>query len=121
MRTEECSTRSDAVATVSRVHLNGADCEVVAGAPAKPGHIKLVTPDDQLRQVASDIQFPNGMVIKPDNGTLIISESLAGRLTAFGIDAGGGLSSRRVLAEGLGPDGICLDADGAVWAGTANY
>jgi sugar lactone lactonase YvrE len=61
------------------------------------------------------------MVITPDNRTLIISESFAGRLTAFDIDAGGGLSNRRVFADGLGPDGICLDAEGAVWVGTTGY
>ena len=98
-----------------RVYLNGADFNFAAGAPPKPGYIKLVTPDGRLRQVAGDIQFPNGMVITPDNRTLIISESFAGRLTAFDIDADGGLSRRRVFAEGLGPDGICLDAQGAVW------
>jgi sugar lactone lactonase YvrE len=58
------------------------------------------------------------MVITPDNRTLIISESFAGRLTAFHIDTGGGLSSRRVFADGVAPDGICLDAEGAVWTGT---
>jgi sugar lactone lactonase YvrE len=98
-----------------RIYLNGADFNFTAGAPPKPGYIKLVTPDGQLRQVAGDIQFPNGMVITPDNRTLIIAESFAGRLTAFDIDADGGLSRRRVFAEGLGPDGICLDAEGAVW------
>jgi sugar lactone lactonase YvrE len=98
-----------------RIYLNGADFNFTAGAPPEPGYIKLVTPDGQLRQVAGDIQFPNGMVITPDNRTLIISESFAGRLTAFDIDADGGLSRRRVFAEGLGPDGICLDAEGAVW------
>ena len=82
------------------IYLNGADFNFVAGAPPKPGYIKLVTPDGQLRQVAGDIQFPNGMVITPDNRTLIISESFAGRLTAFDIDADGGLSNRRVFAEG---------------------
>jgi sugar lactone lactonase YvrE len=97
------------------VYLNGADFEFVAGAPPKPGYIKLVTPDGQLRQVAGDLQFPNGMVITPDDRMLIISESFAGRLTSFDIDADGGLSNRRVFAEGLGPDGICLDAEGAVW------
>jgi sugar lactone lactonase YvrE len=103
------------------IYLNGADFDFVAGAAPKPGYIKLVTPGGQLRQVAGDIQFPNGMVITPDDRTLIISESFAGRLTAFDIDADGGLSGRRVFAEGLGPDGICLDADGAVWAGTTDY
>src|SRR6266542_3985081 len=90
-------------------YVNGADFDFVAGAPPKPGYIKLVTPDGQLRQVAGDIQFPNGMVITPDNRTLIISESFAGRLTAFDIDADGGLSGRRVFAEG------------AVWVGTAGF
>ena len=45
-------------------------------------------------------------------------ESFAGQLTAFDIDADGGLSNRRVFADGLGPDGICLDAEGAVWVST---
>jgi sugar lactone lactonase YvrE len=46
---------------------------------------------------------------------MIVAESFAGRLTAFDIDPDGGLSNRRVWAEGVGPDGICLDAEGAVW------
>ena len=71
-----------------------------------------------MRTVAEDIQFPNGMVITPDGRTLIISESFAGRLTAFDVGADGGLSGRRVFADGLGPDGICLDAGGAVWVST---
>jgi sugar lactone lactonase YvrE len=58
------------------------------------------------------------MVITPDDRTLIISESFAGRLTAFGIDADGGLSNRRVFAGGVAPDGICLDAEGAIWVST---
>ncbi|TMC05030.1 MAG: SMP-30/gluconolactonase/LRE family protein [Chloroflexi bacterium] len=98
-------------------YINGADFDFVAGAAPKPGYVKLITPDGELRQVADDIQFPNGMVITPDARTLIVSESFAGRLTAFDIDADGGLSNRRVFAEGFGPDGICLDAEGAVWTG----
>jgi sugar lactone lactonase YvrE len=104
-----------------RIYLNGADFNFTAGAPPEPGYIKLVTPGGELRQVAGDIQFPNGMVITPDNRTLIISESFAGRLTAFDIDADGGLSRRQVFAEGLGPDGICLDAEGAVWVSTSEF
>jgi sugar lactone lactonase YvrE len=99
-------------------YVNGADFDFVAGATPKPGYIKLVTPDGQVRQVADDIQFPNGMVITPDGQTLIIAESFAGRLTAFDIDADGRLSGRRVFAEGLGPDGITMDTDGAVWVQT---
>jgi sugar lactone lactonase YvrE len=100
------------------VYVNGADFNFSGGEAPKPGYIKLVGPDGEVREVASDIQFPNGMVITPDGRTLIISESFAGQLTAFDIDPDGGLSNRRVFAEGLGPDGICLDAEGAVWVST---
>ena len=99
-------------------YLNGADFNFAGGEAPKPGYIKLLTPDGRLRQVADDIQFPNGMVITPDHRTLIIAESFARRLTAFDIDSAGGLSHRRVFAEDLGPDGICLDAEGAVWTST---
>jgi sugar lactone lactonase YvrE len=100
------------------VYLNGADFDFAGGEAPKPGYIKVLTPDGELREVASDIQFPNGMVITPDGGTLVISESFAGRLTAFDIQANGDLSSRRTFADDLGPDGICLDAEGAIWVST---
>ena len=85
-----------------------------------PGKIALVTPDGSTREVASELAFPNGMVITPDNKTLIVSESFASRLTAFDIDDGGGLSNRRTWAEGVGPDGICLDTDGCIWTSSAS-
>jgi sugar lactone lactonase YvrE len=104
------------------IYFNGADFSgFTRGQAPEPGYITLVTPDGEPRQVADNIQFPNGMVITPDNRTLIISESFACRLTAFDIDADGGLSKRRVFADGLGPDGICLDAEGAVWVSTRDY
>jgi sugar lactone lactonase YvrE len=82
----------------------------------RPGIIAVVRPDGSVRQVADDIAFPNGMVVTPDDATLIVAESFAGRLTAFDIAEDGSLSRRRVWAElGFGGDGICLDADGAVW------
>jgi sugar lactone lactonase YvrE len=81
----------------------------------RPGIIALVTPGGSVRQIADGIAFPNGMVVTPDGSTLIVAESFAGRLTAFDIDADGGLSNRRVWAEGVWPDGICLDAEGAIW------
>jgi sugar lactone lactonase YvrE len=99
-------------------YLDGADFDFAGGAEPKPGWVKLVTPDGAVRQVADDIQFPNGMVITPDGRTLIVAESFTGRLLAFDIEADGGLSGRRVFADWLGPDGICLDAEGAVWVST---
>jgi sugar lactone lactonase YvrE len=81
------------------------------------GIIALVTPDGSIRPVADGGQFPNGMAVTADNSTLILAESYGKRLTAFDIASDGSLSGRRVwadLGEGV-PDGICLDAEGAVW------
>ena len=80
------------------------------------GIVVLVTPDGSVRQVADDVAFPNGMVVTPDNSTLILAESYGNRLTAFDIEADGSLSNRRIWAQVEDhPDGICLDAEGAVW------
>lgn len=77
----------------------------------------LATPDGTVRQVAGDLAFPNGMAITPDGETLIVAESSANRLTAYDIGTDGGLGRRRVWAETPDdhPDGICIDAEGAVW------
>ncbi len=95
---------------------------VNAGGFDRPGQkpsgiIALVTPDGSAKQVADGIAWPNGMAVTPDNSTLIVAESLGKKLTAFDIAADGSLSNRRVWAD-LGdgvPDGICIDADNAVW------
>jgi sugar lactone lactonase YvrE len=89
------------------------------GQKTASGVIAIVKPDGSARQVADDIAFPNGMAVTPDNSTLIIAESHGKKLTAFDITDDGGLSRQRVWAD-LGdgvPDGICIDADGAVWYG----
>jgi sugar lactone lactonase YvrE len=87
------------------------------GGEFAPGLIVLVTPEGNVRQVADGLAFPNGMAISADGATLIVAESYANRLTAYRIGAGGGLGDRRVWAQTPGdhPDGICVDADGAVW------
>ena len=82
-----------------------------------PGTVALLAPDGSVRRVADGVAFPNGMAVTPDNSTLIVAESYANKLTAFDIVEDGGLSNRRVWAD-LGdgvPDGLCLDAEGAVW------
>ncbi|MEA5457128.1 SMP-30/gluconolactonase/LRE family protein [Sinomonas sp. JGH33] len=88
------------------------------GGGYAPGILAVVTPDGTARRAAEGLAFPNGMVVTPDDGTLIVAESYGNRLTAFAIGEDGSLSDRRVWAElpGDHPDGICLDAEGAVWA-----
>ena len=84
------------------------------------GVIVRLDPDDNIPNatiVARDLDFPNGMVISDDRTTLIVAESTGRRLTAFTIADDGALRDRRVFADDLDgpPDGIALDADGAVW------
>src|SRR3979409_2312755 len=79
-------------------YVNGSDFNFGGGGPCIPGVSALFPPDGSVRQVADDIHFPNGMVVTPDNTTLIVTESFAARLTAFDIAADGSLSNRRVGA-----------------------
>jgi sugar lactone lactonase YvrE len=97
-------------------YVNSIGFDFPGGEPA-PGLIALVTPEGVVRQVGDDLAFPNGMAITPDGATLIVAESYGNRLTAFDIGRDGGLGDRRVWAETGDdhPDGICVDADGAVW------
>ena len=87
------------------------------GGEFAPGLVVLVTPEGNVGQVADDLGFPNGMAISPDGATLVVAESYANRLAAYDIGSDGGLGNRRVWAETPGdhPDGICMDAEDAVW------
>jgi sugar lactone lactonase YvrE len=99
------------------IYLNNIGFDFPVGEFAT-GILALVTPNGSVRQVADGVEFPNGMVVTPDNSTLILAESYGRRLTAFDIAADGSLSNRRVWADLDGfPDGICLDAENAIWYG----
>jgi sugar lactone lactonase YvrE len=102
------------------VYVNGGT-DFDPGEGNAPGIIALVTPDGSVQRVADGIAFPNGMLVTADNSTLVIAESFARRLTAFDIEDDGSLSNRRAWADGVGPDGICIDADGAIWTGVGEF
>ncbi len=94
-----------------------------AGALAKyeGATLAMVDTTGVVHAVAAGLRFPNGTVITPDGGTLVVAETLGRRLTAFDIGIDGTLTNRRTWAD-LGkaaPDGICLDAEGAVWVADA--
>jgi sugar lactone lactonase YvrE len=105
---------------VNTINFDFAEFSDVLSSGRAPGKIALVTPGGEVREVANELAFPNGMVITPDNNMLVVAESFAARLTAFDIAHDGALSNRRLWADGVGPDGICLDADGCIWASSAN-
>jgi len=87
------------------------------GGEFAPGFVVLVTPEGAVRRVADDLAFPNGMAITADGATLLVAESYSNRLTAYDIGQDGDLANRRVWADAGKdhPDGICVDADGAIW------
>jgi sugar lactone lactonase YvrE len=97
-------------------YVNSPGFDLMAGEDPAPGIVALITPDGKARQVADGVMFPNGMAVTPDGSTLIVAESYASSLTAFDVAVDGSLSGRRVWADVAGPpDGICIDAEGAVW------
>ena len=87
------------------------------GLDRAPATLAIVSPDGDVRPGPGDMHFANGSVITPDGSTFIIGETMAGRLSAFTIDASGELRDRRVWADLGGgiPDGICLDEAGGIW------
>lgn len=110
--------------------------DLMSGAPIRPAGIIRVDADGSATVAAEDLMFPNGTVILPDARTLVVAETLGGRLTAFDLGDDGGLSNQRVWAKlsdtpdtedigeliaagGVAPDGMALDAEGAIWAADA--
>lgn len=102
-----------------RAYVGNFGFDLHAGKKPRAAELICVEPDGQARVVAEQLAFPNGTVITPDGGTLIVGESWGGKLTAFDIDERGDLHNRRTWAElpdGAIPDGICLDTGGGIWS-----
>jgi len=104
-----------------RAYVGNFGFDYAGGGRTRPTILIQVTPSGRAHAVADGLLFPNGAVITPNGRTLVVAETFAARLTAFEIVPGGGLGVRRVFAHfggrkrGRVPDGICLDAEGAVW------
>lgn len=105
-----------------RIYVGNFGYDLFGGAPRALTDLHIVEPNGSIRVAASELEFPNGAVIKDDGRTLVVAETWRGHLTAYDRDPQGNLSNRRLYAD-LGerqPDGICADADGAIWAGCYN-
>ncbi len=105
--------------TAGHAYVGNFGWDLHGGGGPRTTTLVRVDPDGTPTIAADDLAFPNGMVITPDGHTLVVGESMAGRLTAFDLAADGALSNRRIWAElpdGNLPDGICLDAEGAIWS-----
>ncbi|MGY1601615.1 SMP-30/gluconolactonase/LRE family protein [Geodermatophilus sp. SYSU D00815] len=135
--TEHCGGHLNdlVVDEAGRVFVGDFGFDLMGGGEPRTGSLKRVDPDGTVTVVAEGLHFPNGAVITPDGGTLIVGETLGNRYTAFDLGADGSLTGRRVWAqfgpepsgsteEVLGqlvvaPDGCALDAEGHVWAADA--
>lgn len=112
-------------------YLGGFGFDVMAYAPVEGSPIYHVAPDGAVTAYGQDLRCPNGHAILPDGRTLVVSETFGARLTAFDIAADGSLSGQRTWADfgdpgiddmfayvesgAATPDGLCVDAEGAVW------
>jgi sugar lactone lactonase YvrE len=111
--------------------------DLMGGADARATVLICAEPDGTARVVADGLGFPNGTVLTPDGQTLIVAESTMNRLSAFDVDQRS-LVERRTWAEFGDPptslnvseilgqvevaaDGICLDAEGAIWVADAAH
>jgi sugar lactone lactonase YvrE len=101
-----------------RAYLGSFGYDLYGGAGRREADLYLIQPSGQVTVAAPRMRFPNGTVVIPGTRTLVIGESYGRQLTAFDIADDGQLAARRVwagLPEGTGPDGICVDAAGAIW------
>jgi sugar lactone lactonase YvrE len=110
-------TNDMVVDALGRAYVGNFGWDFESGQKPVPAKLALVLPDGTTSVVAEDLLFPNGTVITPDGRTLIVGESFGARLTALDVAIDGSLSNRRIFAQldGKIPDGICLDAENAVW------
>ncbi len=106
-----------------RAYVGNFGYDRLGGEPERLTSLARVDPDGRVTREGDGLLFPNGTVITPDGRTLIVAETFAHRLTAFDVAASGALSKRRVFAQldDCFPDGICLDAEGAVWVADARH
>jgi sugar lactone lactonase YvrE len=119
-----------------RVFIGDFGMDLMGGGEPRTASLKRVDPDGSVSVVADGLHFPNGAVITPDGGTLIVGETLGNRYTAFDLGADGSLTGRRIWAEFgpeptgttteevlgqlvVAPDGCALDAEGCIWAADA--
>jgi sugar lactone lactonase YvrE len=91
--------------------------DLLRGESPRPGALLTWQPgEDSATVAAADLDFPNGMAISADGAKFYIAETFGRRITAFDAAPGGRLTRRRVHAPLTErPDGLCLDAAGALW------
>jgi sugar lactone lactonase YvrE len=106
-----------------RAYVGNFGFDLFGGEEFRPANIVMVSPAGEAQVVAEEVKFPNGTVIMPGGEVMIVAETFGHRLTAFDVASDGTLSNRRLFADlgEYGPDGICLDQEGAIWVSAFNH
>ncbi len=106
-----------------RAYVGNFGFDLFGGEDFRPANIVMVSPAGEAKVVAEDVEFPNGTVILPSGEVMVVAETFGHRLTAFDVASDGMLSNRRLFADlgEYGPDGICLDQEGAIWVSAFNH
>ena len=117
------ATNDMVVDTQGRAYVGNFGFDLIAGADFRAANIVMVSPAGEAQVVAEEVDFPNGTVILPGGEVLVVAETFGHRLTAFDVASDGTLSNRREFADlgEYGPDGICLDQEGAIWVSAFNH
>lgn len=138
---DHCSGHANdmVVASNGNAYVGHFGFDLMGGANYKSAGLVLVRPDGSSQVVTEGLAFPNGIVISEDQKTLIVNELFGNRISQFDLKEDGSLGERRDFASfgELGeepdvgkriesakilPDGLALDAEGAVWfADTLNH
>ena len=108
-----------AVDSVGRIFVGDFGYDYDAGEDPRPARLYRVDTDGTVSVAMTDVHFPNGSVVSGGN-SLLVNETWIGRILSFDLSPDGRLSNRRVFADVAPrqPDGMCLDAEGAVWVGS---
>ncbi len=111
-----------AVDAKGRMYVGNFGYDIDAREQSRPTQLHRVDLDGSVTTIAEGLEFPNGSVIINGGRTLVVAETWVNRITAFDVDEQGDLSNRRIFAHmgDMQPDGICADADGAIWACSFN-
>jgi sugar lactone lactonase YvrE len=119
------------VDVAGRAYVGSFGFDLLASADPSPANLVVIDPDGAVNVAADGLLFPNGSVLTPDGGTLIVGETFGARYTSFTTAHDGSLSDRRTWAQfgptphgsldewasqlKLAPDGCTLDAEGCIW------
>lgn len=115
--------------TKGGVYFTDAPPDPAKGSLPRERAVYYIDPSGRAKQVAKEIEYPNGVGLSPDGNVLYVANTRGPAVLAFDVTADGSLRNRRDFgvvrgfvrtADGIrgGGDGIAVDAEGRVYVAT---